>query len=98
MEDEIEDIRVTTFHNELGRATVVAMCVADRTAIHSLVSQANTLDDQGQKPSSLRAPPPLRLPQSMAIMVPHDVSEGLPIEGAVKRSHLTTFNLDISHL
>lgn len=93
----IKKERLTTFNSELGGGAVLAVLVGGSAAVHTLVCHANTLDDQGQQPPDLRAPHPLLVRQTLAIMIPYHPGEGLPIERAAELGHLTTFHLDIAH-
>lgn len=76
----IKKERLSTFNSELGGRAVLAMLVGGGAAVHTLVRHANTLDDQGQQPLHLRAPDPLRVRQTLAVMIPFHPGEGQPVE------------------
>lgn len=90
-----EKERLTTFNCELGRRAVLAVSVGGGAAVHTLVRHTNTLDDQGKHPPHLRAPDPLCVCQTLAVMIPHHPNEGQPVKRAAEGGYLTALHPDI---
>lgn len=93
----IKEERLTTFNSELGGGAVLAVLVGGGAAVHALVRHANAPDDQGQQPAHLRAPHPLCVCQTLAVMIPLHPAEGLPGERAAELGHLAAVHLDVTH-